>query len=225
MTELMGERALLIDRNSNTLVKLSEYFERNRASIEAHIEGNGGARKPIAEIWDGIFPFVIHIGGDEATTVGLVALDSVKIASVNVTNAIGATQSRSIALCETLMMQTAAKFDCYVVALHHHLAVPTGKSWRERFKSAFMVFENAAELLQMLTRRGEPSVVFHGHRHLEYVGTAADSDVAIVATASATVGEHGQAMGGSWRVVELLAQKRSCRLQGTSTRHIASSSL
>lgn len=210
MTELMGERAFLIDRQTNQLIKLVDYFERHRISIEAHISGRIGLWKPMSEIWNGVFPFVANIGD---TRVGVVVFDSVKPASVNVTNAIGATPSIAIDLCATLMASTSDKFDCFVTALHHHIAVPSRKPWLSRLKGAFLVFENAAELVEMLAKRGEPTVVFHGHRHVAYVGTVRDSDVAIVASPSATVGESGDLAGGSWRIVKLNAVKGSCTLR------------
>lgn len=209
MTELMGERAYLIDRRTNRLITLQEYFTSHQAAIEAHISGSQGPRAPMSQLWNDLFPLVVGAGDHR---VGVVLFDSVKPASINVTNAIGATPPKAIASCETLMAATADKFDCFAIALHHHIAIPSGSTWAARFKSAFLVFENATELVEMLTKRGEPSVVFHGHRHQEYAGTVENSHVSVVATASATVGAHGQVGHGSWRVVELAAAKDGCRL-------------
>jgi 3',5'-cyclic AMP phosphodiesterase CpdA len=209
MTELMGERAYLIDRRTNRLITLQDYFTTHQTAIEAHISGSEGPRAPMSQLWDNMFPLVVGAGNQR---VGIILLDSVKRASINVTNAIGAMQTKAISACETLMAQTPDKFDCFVIALHHHIAIPSGSTWAARFKSAFLVFENATELVEMLTKRGEPSVVFHGHRHQEYLGTVQDTEVSVVATASATVGAHGRVGLGSWRIVKLAAAKDGCRL-------------
>lgn len=215
MTELMGERAYLVDRRTNRLTTLQEYFSSHQAAIDAHISGSEGPRTPMSQLWNDMFPLVVGAGDHR---VGVVLLDSVKPASINVTNAIGAMQPKAIASCEALMAATADKFDCFAIALHHHIAIPSGSTWAARFKSAFLVFENATELVEMLTKRGEPSVVLHGHRHQEYVGAVENSEVSVVATASATVGAHGRAGHGSWRVVELATAKDGCRLS-TEPRH------
>ncbi|WP_187524129.1 metallophosphoesterase family protein [Burkholderia pseudomallei] len=209
MTELMGERAYLIDKRTKKLTKLKDYFESHSAAIHAHIASSVGPRTAMNQIWDDMFPMVVQSGNPK---VGLILLDSIKAASVNMTNAIGAMPSSAISTCESLMAETADKFECFAIALHHHLAIPSGNNWRDRFKSAFLVFENAIELVEMLTRRGEPSVVFHGHRHREYMGVVENSEVSVIATASATVGSHGRVGHGSWRVVELATDRGACRL-------------
>lgn len=209
MTELMGDRALLVDRRTNRVVTLADYSRSHLASINAHISSTPGPQTPMSEIWSGMFPLVVKSGTHD---VGMILLDSVKPASVNATNAIGAAPSDAISRCETLMAATADTFKCFAVAVHHHLAVPKSSSLATRFKAAFLVFENAIELVEMLVKRGEPSVVLHGHRHQEYLGIVQDSDVAVVASASATVGPHGIAADGSWRIVELAVSKGACRL-------------
>lgn len=209
MTELMGERAYLLDRRTNRLITLREYVARHQAAIDAHINGTEGPRAPMSQLWNDMFPLVVGAGDRR---VGVILFDSVKPASINLTNAIGATPSSAITSCEALMAETADKFDCFTVAVHHHIAIPAASTWGARFGSAFLVFENAAELIEMLTKRGEPSVVFHGHRHQEYIGVVKNSEVSVVATASATVGADKRVAQGSWRVVELAAAKDGCRL-------------
>ncbi|MBN3534233.1 metallophosphoesterase [Burkholderia cenocepacia] len=209
MTELMGERAYLIDKRTKRLTTLKDYFASHSAAIDAHVASSDGPRTTMNQIWGDMFPIVVQSGNPK---VGFILIDSVKAASVNLTNAIGATPSSAISACESLMAETADRFECFVIALHHHLAIPSGNNWRDRFKSAFLVFENAIELVEMLTRRGEPSVVFHGHRHREHMGVVENSEVSVIATASATVGSHGRVGRGSWRVVELATDRGACRL-------------
>ncbi|WGS41991.1 metallophosphoesterase [Burkholderia sp. JSH-S8] len=209
MTELMGERAYLIDKRTKKLTTLKDYFVSHSAAIDAHVAGSEGPRTTMTQVWNDMFPMVVKSGD---LKIGVILLDSVKAASVNMTNAIGATPSSAISTCELLMAETADKFECFAIALHHHLAIPSGNNWRDRFKSAFLVFENAIELVEMLTKRGEPSVVFHGHRHREHMGVVENSEVSVIASASATVGSHGRVGHGSWRIVELATDRGACRL-------------
>ncbi|CAH2920013.1 MAG: hypothetical protein CPSOU_3556 [uncultured Paraburkholderia sp.] len=209
MTELMGERAYLIDKRTKKLTTLNDYFLSHSAAIDAHVASSKGPRTTMTQIWDDMFLMVVQSGNPK---IGVILLDSVKAASVNMTNAIGATPSSAISTCESLMAETADKFECFAIALHHHLAIPSGNNWRDRFKSAFLAFENAIELVEMLTRRGEPSVVFHGHRHREHMGVVENSEISVIAAASATVGPQGRVGHGSWRVVELAIDRGACRL-------------
>ncbi|CAB3780312.1 hypothetical protein LMG27177_00893 [Paraburkholderia fynbosensis] len=162
-------------------------------------------------IWDDMFPIVALI---EGTRVGVVILDTVKPASINVTNAIGAVPAETIDACGELMAQMAPLCDSFVFATHHHLATPYAKKWRSRVQNAFLVFQNAVQLVDMLSKRGEPTVVFHGHRHIAYTGKVQDTDISIVASPSATVGGHARPGEGSWRVVDLQASSGACRLIG-----------
>lgn len=145
---------------------------------------------------------------------GVVVLDSVKPGSLGLTNAIGALEPESITACSALMNRMADRCDCFVIALHHHVAMPSGGSLRERAQNAGLVLENASVLIDMLAKRGDPTIVFHGHRHKTYTGIADGTDVAIVASPSATIGSHNEVGQGSWRIAELFCSDHGCWLWG-----------
>ncbi|CAE6872507.1 3',5'-cyclic adenosine monophosphate phosphodiesterase CpdA [Paraburkholderia aspalathi] len=211
MAEVMGGRAYLIDRRTRRCISLSEYVDRQRAALEAHIDGTLRARRPMTMIWEEMFPLVALIKG---TRVGVVILDTVKPASINVTNAIGAVPAEAIDACNELMAQMSTLCDSFVFAIHHHVAMPYAKKWWSRVQNAFLVFQNAVQLVDMLSKRGEPTIVFHGHRHVAYTGKVQDTEINIVASPSATVGAHARPGEGSWRLVELQASSGACRLIG-----------
>lgn len=209
MAEVMGDRAYVIDRETERCLTLGEYVERQRGALEAHISGDMRARRPMPEVWDEMFPIVAVIEGHR---VGVVILDTVKPASINVTNAIGAVPAETIRACNKLMAKMANRCDSFVYAIHHHIAVPYAKSWRSRVQNAFLVFQNAVQFVEMLTRRREPTIVFHGHRHVAYTGRVRDSEICIIASPSATVGSHSKPGEGSWRLVELNVSDGACTL-------------
>lgn len=211
MTEIMGERAFVLDRQTDRILTLGEYFKRNNPSIDAAIDRSGKTRRTIAEIWDGLFPMVVPI---EGTRLGIIIVDSTKPASIGLTNAIGAVPPEVISTCHFLMTRVSDKCDSFVFALHHHIAVPFGGSIWKRFQNAGLVFENAVEFIEMLSKRGDPTIVFHGHRHVAYTGMVEDTDVSIVASPSASFGPHGKASGGNWRKVTLATEAHGCRLAG-----------
>lgn len=209
MAEVMGERTYLVDRQTKRLMKLSEYVDRQRNAVEAHVSENQLARRPMTTIWDEMFPMVAVIEGNR---VGVVILDTVKPASINITNAIGAVPAETISACNELMAQMAPLCDSFVFAIHHHIAMPYAKKWASRVQNAFLVFQNAVQLVEMLSKRREPTVVFHGHRHTAYSGRVQNTDISIVASPSATIGARLQPGAGSWRLVELQFSKGACRL-------------
>jgi hypothetical protein len=110
------------------------------------------------------------------------------------------------------MNRIADRCDSFVVALHHHVAMPLGGKPLDRAQNAGLVLENAGLLIETLRMRGEPTIVFHGHRHKPYIGTATDSDVAIVASPSATIGKANEIGQGSWRIVDLFCSPDGCWL-------------
>ncbi len=209
MTEIMGNRAWLIDRRNNRRLTLSQYFERHRASIEGRVHGKSVIGPTINEIWSGMFPMVARV---EGTDLGVLIVDSVKPASMGLTNAFGAVPPEVTAACAELMDRVADECKSFVFAMHHHIAIPGGGSLKDRLQDAGLVFENSAEFIEMLAERRDPTVVFHGHRHIEYVGRVEQTEIEVVASPSATLGGGRAGARGSWRIVSLQTKGSECRL-------------
>lgn len=151
---------------------------------------------------------VVHVPN---TRLGILIVDSVKPASMGLTNAFGSVPTSVADACASLMERVSPKCESFAIALHHHIAVPSGGSLKERLQNAGLVFENSAEFIGMLAGRGDPTVVFHGHRHVAYSGKVENSEIGVVASPSATIGAEG-AERGSWRIVSLSTGPGECRV-------------
>jgi 3',5'-cyclic AMP phosphodiesterase CpdA len=213
MAEVMQDRTYVLDRASDRLFTLSRYIERHQNTFNSGAEASCKPGLSVDALWKALFPMVVLAGPERnGKRLGVLVLDSVKPGSLGLTNAIGAVSPEVIDTCSALMNKMADRCDCFVVALHHHVAMPAGGGLRERLQNSGLVLENASLLIDMLAKRGDPTVVFHGHRHKTYTGVATGSDVAIVASPSASIGKGGVAGRGSWRIFNLFCSDNGCWL-------------
>ncbi len=212
MAEVMQDRAYVLDP-SDRLFPLNRYIERHQKTFQPGADSTGKLSLSVDALWQTLFPMVVLVDREpNGKRLGVLVLDSVKPGSLGLTNAIGTVPPEVINRASALMNKMADRCDCFVVALHHHVAMPTGGSLFQRVQNSGLVLENASLLIDMLAKRGDPTVVFHGHRHKVYTGTAAHTDVAIVASPSASIGKHGEAGQGSWRIVDLVCSEDGCWL-------------
>ncbi|HEX8605462.1 MAG TPA: metallophosphoesterase, partial [Pseudoduganella sp.] len=213
MCELMQERPLLLDRATDRIIPLKRYVERQFRKYPSASSAAAMPPKMIENLWRSLFPMVVPVGSErDGKRLGVILLDSVKPNSIGLTNAIGTLTPGTNEACRTLINRLADTCDSFVFALHHHVAMPLGGRARDRVQNPGLVLENAGVLIETLRMRGEPTIVFHGHRHKTYTGTATDSDVAIIASPSASIGK-GNAIGhGSWRIADLFCSPDGCWL-------------
>lgn len=213
MSETMQDRAFILDTVLDRLFSLDQYIQRHENTFTA---GAPDLNKPVLrvdELWQTLFPMVVLVEPDRnGKRLGVVLLDSVKPGSLGLTNAIGTVSPDVIDRCSVLMNKMADRCDCFAIALHHHVAMPQGGNLRERGQNSGLVLENASLLIDMLTKRGYPTVIFHGHRHQAYTGTAIGTAIAIVASPSASIGKDCVAGEGSWRVVGLNCNDAGCHV-------------
>lgn len=216
MADVMQDRAHVLDRASDRLFPLNRYIERHKNTFQSDAAAFGRRGLSVDALWQTLFPMVVLVDREpDGKRLGVLVLDSVKPGSLGLTNAIGTVSPEVINTCLALMSSMKDRCDCFVVALHHHVAMPQGGSLRERVQNSGLVLENASLLIDMLVRRGDPTVVFHGHRHKTYTGTATGTDVAIVASPSASVGAHGIVGNGSWCIADLVCSDDGCWLLDT----------
>ena len=217
MAEVMQDRAHVLDRATDRVFPLNRYIRRHWPTFTpppASAAGPTLRGHNMDTLWRSLFPMVVPVGPERnGRRLGVVILDSVKPGSVGFTNAIGTLESEAITACSTLMNRMADRCDCFVVALHHHVAMPAGGGFFERAQNAGLVLENASVLIDMLAKRGDPTIVFHGHRHKTYTGTADGTEVAIVASPSATIGAGNKVGQGSWRIARLVCNDDGCWLE------------
>lgn len=219
MAEVMQDRAYVLDRASDRLFTLARYVERHQAALQSGAAASSRPGLSVEALWNALFPMVVLVGPERnGKRLGVLVLDSVKPGSLGLTNAIGAVSPEVVDTCSHMMNRIADRCDCFVVALHHHVAMPAGGRLRERVQNSGLVLENASLLIDMLAKRGDPTVVFHGHRHKTYTGIATGTEVAIVASPSASIGKGGGPGEGSWRVLDLVCSEDGCWLMNNGDR-------
>jgi hypothetical protein len=157
---------------------LTETLAPYRDDIEVFAD-TGGIRQSLrlAQIWDDVFPMILPPKTDDG--IGVVLLNSNAEAHFSFTNALGLISVlHTQALVAILERYPRAG---WIVALHHHLVeYPTpAKAFSERIGTALI---NGSWFARQLRPFAERLVVFHGHRHTEWIGQS--GGVRIVSAAS-----------------------------------------
>jgi hypothetical protein len=164
---LHGDKVFCFDSESRRLGRtLTERLAPYRDDIEAFAD-TGGIRQSLrlAQIWDDVFPMILPPKADEG--IGVVLLNSNAEAHFSFTNALGiisALQAQGLMAAMDLYPRAG-----WIVALHHHLVeYPTpAKAFSERIGTALV---NGSWFVRQLRPFADRLVVFHGHRHTEWIG-------------------------------------------------------
>jgi hypothetical protein len=122
----------------------------------------------MSRLWSEIFPMVLPPDRDDG--LGIVLLNSNADTHFSFTNALGmisADQARGIEIASRQYPRA-----CWLIALHHHLVEypRAAKALSERIGTALINGNWFIRRLGFLTGR---TVVMHGHRHIDWIGTCA----------------------------------------------------
>jgi len=164
---LQGDRALCFDAATDRFsVSLTERLRTYRDDIEAFADRGGiWLSHRLAQVWDDAFPMIVPPSTDEG--LGIVILNSNAEAHFSFTNALGMVSVlQEQALAAAVKQYPRAG---WIVAIHHHLVeypAPT-KAFSERIGTALV---NGSWFVRQLRPIAERAVVFHGHRHTEWIG-------------------------------------------------------
>lgn len=143
------------------------------------------------ELWHDMFPMVIE---EPSTKVLVYVLDTNYVGGHIVDNAFGHVHWDQLVRFRLLRRHFGARPS--IVLIHHHVALPpaTLKFVRKLPKDAlfrrFMLLDNVSELMAALPRPGR-CLLFHGHRHVGFVGEL-DGRMAVVSAPSTTIGDEGE---------------------------------
>ena len=169
---VQGKRARVIDRASWRLgAPLSDYLregeriERLRALAQ---RGAQRGRREMTKLWEDIFPLVEVIPGQGY---GLILLNSNSSSSFALTSAIGVVNPLQLSALKSILQSFPGL--AWAVLLHHQVVEypELSISLRDRVGLALV---NAPDLLAALAPHASRLLVFHGHRHRDWIGRSGE---------------------------------------------------
>ncbi|MBA4150645.1 MAG: metallophosphoesterase [Verrucomicrobia bacterium] len=140
------------------------------------------------QIWQSLFPLVIE---DPKTKLLIFVLDSNDPGGNIVDNAFGKVRWDQLVQLRRLQAHFGRRPVIYV--LHHHVTLPSTPVWhvlkhpKQAIMRRFMVMKNASELIAALPD-DRNTIVLHGHRHTNFVGTLKNK--VFVSAPSTTLGDE-----------------------------------
>ena len=186
LDEVEGDRAHLVDGRSGALgPSLAQYLrEGNRAELLRALAEQGSVRgrwEMVAKVWETIFPLVEPATQDDRY--GVILLDSNARSNFSLTNAIGFVSPKQLRALKAVLRNNPGR--PWLILLHHQVVeypVP-GIRLSDRIGLALM---NAADVLAAITPHASRTIVFHGHRHVDWIGKAGNT--VLCSAPSATMG-------------------------------------
>ena len=211
---VQGEHVHLVDRASGALGPTLRNYLRdgNRTSRlrELAERGTWRGRWEIARVWDDIFPLVAPPAASDRC--GAILLDSNARSHFSATNAIGVVSRSQLKRLKAVL--NASPGQAWIVLLHHHVVEYPHESVKLGDRIALSLM-NAPDVLSAISRHSSRVVVFHGHRHRDWIGTK--GGVALCSAPSVALGSDGADLyRGCFHLDELA-------LTGNGGMHLASS--
>jgi 3',5'-cyclic AMP phosphodiesterase CpdA len=186
---LQGDRARVVDRDSGNLGPLlTDYLRENgRADLlrELAEDGTDAGRREMVKVWERIFPLVEPPKGSDRY--GLILLDSNARSHFALTNAIGVVSPSQLKALKAVLL--ASPLSAWIVLLHHQVVeYPVASiSLTDRIGLALV---NAPDVLKAIAPHAGRCLVFHGHRHRDWIGVS--RGVVLCSAPSATLGSQGE---------------------------------
>jgi predicted MPP superfamily phosphohydrolase len=198
---VQGERVHVIDEASGIpRQSLREYLqegerpERLRSLAE---QGTWRGRREIARAWDDIFPLVVP--PLEPGACGAILLDSNARSHFSATNAIGIIGRLQLRKLKRIL--DAHPDRGWIILLHHHVVEYPVASVKLTDRVALSLV-NAPDVLSAIARHASRVVVFHGHRHHDWIG--AKGGIVLCSAPSVALGSVGADLyHGSFHLNEL----------------------
>jgi 3',5'-cyclic AMP phosphodiesterase CpdA len=201
LDSVQGERAHVVDRASGRLgptlrdyLREGKRMERLRALAE---RGAVRGRWEVEKVWESIFPLVEPAQGNHRS--GVILLNSNARTHFSLTNAIGFVSPPELRAFKSVLRNSPGV--PWIIALHHQIVeypVPS-ISLHERVGLALV---NAADVLAAIEPYASRTIVLHGHRHWDWIGTC--GGVVLCSAPSAALGSQaGEKRVGSFRIHEL----------------------
>jgi 3',5'-cyclic AMP phosphodiesterase CpdA len=219
LDEIQGDRARLVDRASGRPGPLlCDYLRKDgRFALLRDLarDGSRRGRREMERTWNAIFPLVEPAGNDGY---GLILLNSNARSHFSLTNAIGVIDKPQLAALRLILRTFPSQ--AWLILLHHQIVeYPlTSISLRDRIGLALI---NAPDVLAALTPHARRILVFHGHRHRDWIGDC--GGVVLCSAPSVALGSYGdEKYKGSFHIQELAFEEaRGLRLTTTERVKVA----
>jgi 3',5'-cyclic AMP phosphodiesterase CpdA len=211
---VQGEHVHIVGRESGALgPSVRDYLrdgDRTARLRELAERGTWRGRWEISTVWDDIFPLVAPPTSPGGC--GAILLDSNARSHFSATNAIGVVSHSQLKRLKAVL--NASPAHPWIVLLHHHVVEYPHESVALGDRIALSLM-NAPDVLSAISRHSSRVVIFHGHRHRDWIGTK--GGIALCSAPSTTLGSDGADLyHGCFRIDELA-------LTGNGGMHLASS--
>jgi 3',5'-cyclic AMP phosphodiesterase CpdA len=217
---IQGERVHLVDRGSGELgPSLRSYLQEGErpARLRGLAEhGTWRGRQEMARVWDAIFPLVAppteraarDQGMGEDGGCGAILLDSNARSHFSATNAVGVIGRSQLKRLRAIL--NASPHRAWIILLHHHVVEYPVRSVKLADRIALSLM-NASDVMSAIARHASRVVIFHGHRHHDWIGTS--GGVVLCSAPSVALGSVGPELyKGSFHVNELVLTGGGLRL-------------
>jgi 3',5'-cyclic AMP phosphodiesterase CpdA len=201
LDDIQGERVHIVDGASDAIgPSLRDYLqEGDRPALlrELAEQGTWRGRMAIARVWNDIFPLVVP--PPETGGCGVILLDSNARSHFSLTNAVGVVSRPELKRLKSIL--NAFPERPWIILLHHHVVeYPVGSvKLSDRIALSLV---NAPDVLSAISRHASHVVIFHGHRHHDWIGTS--GDLVLCSAPSVSLGSVGPDLyRGSFHVNEL----------------------
>jgi 3',5'-cyclic AMP phosphodiesterase CpdA len=201
LDDIQGERVHIVDAVSGGLgPSLRTYLQDGTRPLYLSglaERGSWRGRAAIATVWEEIFPLVAP--ATEPNGCGVILLDSNTRSHFSATNAIGVISRPQLRKLRRIL--AAFPDRAWLILLHHHVVEYPVDSVKLSARIGLALM-NATDLLSAIARHASRVVIFHGHRHHDWIGTK--GNVVLCSAPSVALGSVGQnRYRGSFHVNEL----------------------